>query len=142
MDLNKFLEKKVKEYNQPFFIEGDPVSIPHLFTKKQDIEIAGFFAAVFSWGIRKTIINKSKELLTLMDNSPHDFVLNHTRRDLEKLLNFKHRTFNTTDLLYFILFLNMHYAKHESLEHAFTRNLTKKDDNIEKGLNEIGRAHV
>ena len=135
MDLNKFLEKKVKEYNQPFFIEGDPVSIPHLFTKKQDIEIAGFFAAVFSWGIRKTIINKSKELLTLMDNSPHDFVLNHSRHDLEKLLNFRHRTFNSTDLLYFILFLNMHYAKHESLEHAFTRNLTKKDVNIEKGLN-------
>ena len=88
--------------------------------KKQDIEIAGFFAAVFAWGNRTTIIQKSKELMQLMDNSPYDFCLNHTPVQLKKLSAFKHRTFNTTDLLYFIEFFNFHYSKHKSLETAFT----------------------
>jgi len=108
VDLQKlkiFLDKKVDEYNQPNFIKNDPVYIPHLFSKKQDIEIAGFFAAVFAWGNRTTIINKSKQLMQLMDNAPFEFCVNHTSSDLKKLLTFKHRTFNETDLLYFIEFL-------------------------------------
>ena len=100
-DLKEFLDRKVDLYNQPSFIKDDPISIPHLFTKKQDIEIAGFFAAIFSWGNRTTIINKSKELMQLMDNAPHNFCMHHTDNDLKKLLSFKHRTFNPTDLLYF-----------------------------------------
>lgn len=117
--LKKFLDRKVDEYNQPSFINSDPVCIPHLFSKKQDIEIAGFFAAIFAWGNRTTIINKSKELLHLMDNSPHQFILNHEASDLKRLLGFKHRTFNTTDLLYFIEFLKHHYSNNRSLESAF-----------------------
>jgi len=109
--LQDFLNKKVDEYNQPFFIVPDPICIPHLFTKKQDIEIAGFFAAIFAWGNRTTIINKSKELMQLMDNAPHEFCLSHTTADLNRLLNFKHRTFNPTDLLYFIDFFQHHYNK-------------------------------
>src|ERR1700753_4293258 len=109
-ELKDFLNKKVDEYNQPFFIKDDPISIPHLFTKKQDIEIAGFFASIFAWGNRTTIINKSKELLALMDNAPHDFCLNEDLNRLKKLLQFKHRTFNVTDLLYFIEFLRHHYS--------------------------------
>jgi len=93
-DLKIFLDKKVDEYNQPFFITADPICIPHSFSKKQDIEIAGFFAAIFAWGNRTTIINKSRLLMQLMDNAPHDFCLNHTDEDLKKLLTFKHRTFN------------------------------------------------
>src|SRR4030095_10371133 len=99
--LTEFLNRKVAEFNRPEFIKDDPVAIPHLFSKKQDIEIAGFFAATFAWGIRKTIISKSSELMQLMDMAPHDFVLNHQQQDLKRLLHFKHRTFNTTDLLYF-----------------------------------------
>ena len=102
--LEIFLNKKVKEYNQPFFIEADPICIPHSFSRKQEIEIAGFFAAIFAWGNRTTIINKSKELMGLMDNAPHDFCINHIDNDLKKLLNFKHRTFNPTDVLYFVDF--------------------------------------
>ena len=68
-NLEEFLNKKVDEFNQPFFIDTDPVSIPHLFSKKQDIEIAGFFAAIFSWGNRTTIIQKTKELMRRMDMS-------------------------------------------------------------------------
>src|SRR5258706_7834072 len=103
-DLKNFLDKKVKEYNQPSFIKDDPVCIPHLFSKKLDIEIAAFFAAIFSWGNRTTIINKGKELMQLMDNAPHQFVTGHQLKDLKHLFQFKHRTFNNTDLLYFIEF--------------------------------------
>ena len=117
--LKEFLDAKVDLYNQPSFIKNDPVSIPHLFNKKQDIEIAGFFAAVFSWGNRVTIINKSKELMQLMDNAPYEFCKNHDSKDLKRLLGFNHRTFNSTDLLYFIYFFKHHYSKHKSLESAF-----------------------
>ncbi len=120
--LSDLLNRKVDLYNQPSFIVSDPVSIPHLFTKKQDIEIAGLFAAVFAWGNRTTIIQKSKELMQLMCNSPHDFCLHHSVAELKALSQFKHRTFNTTDLLYFIEFLNMHYSREGSLETAFTRH--------------------
>ena len=117
--LKQFLDSKVKEYNQTAFIKDDPISIPHLFTKKQDIEIAGFFAAVFAWGNRTTIIGKSKELMQRMDNSPYAFIKDHSPKDLKKLKGFKHRTFHEDDLYYFIEFLHQHYSKHDSLEFAF-----------------------
>lgn len=118
-DLQQLLEERVLRYNQPAFIPGDPISIPHLFTRRQDIEIAALFAAVLAWGNRTTIINKSRELLQRMDMAPYEFCLNHHEADLKKLLNFKHRTFNDTDLLYFIAFLHQHYHQHNSLETAF-----------------------
>jgi uncharacterized protein (TIGR02757 family) len=133
--LKCFLDKKVIEYNRPSFIQPDPVCIPHLFSKKQDIEIAGFFAAIFAWGNRTTIISKSKELMQLMDNAPHQFCLQHTQKDLEKLFDFRHRTFNTTDLLYFIEFFRAHYSQYDSLETAFTRSLHKQDANTANALN-------
>ena len=119
-NLIEFLNAKVEQYNQPSFIKDDPISIPHLFRKKQDIEIAGFFAAIFAWGNRTAIIKKSKELMQLMDNAPYDFCLNHSAKELKQLNRFKHRTFNTTDLLYFIEFFKNHYSKNNSLEAAFT----------------------
>lgn len=117
--LKNFLDQKVAQYNQPSFIKDDPVVVPHSFSRKQDIEIAAFFSAVFAWGNRSIIIAKSKELMARMDNSPYDFCLHHSDNDLKKLPGFKHRTFNDTDLLYFILFLHHHYQKHDSLEDAF-----------------------
>ena len=117
--LKDFLEKKVAEYNRPAFIQDDPVSIPHLFTKKQDIEIAGFFASVFAWGNRTTIINKSRELITRMDNSPFAFIKDHQASELRNLRGFKHRTFNEDDLYYFIESLHHHYSINNSLESAF-----------------------
>lgn len=121
-NLKEFLDKKVDEYNQPSFIKDDPICVPHLFSKKQDIEIAGFFAATFAWGNRATIINKATKLMSLMDNAPYDFCRHHSETDLKKLLHFKHRTFNTTDLLYFTEFFKYHYSKQQSLETAFTRH--------------------
>jgi hypothetical protein len=89
-----------------------------MFSLQQDQEIAGFFAAIFAWGNRTTIINKSKELLERMDNVPHAFCLNASSTDLKKLLNFRHRTFNDDDLLYFVEFFRSHYRAHPSLEAA------------------------
>lgn len=118
--LVSFLNSKADLYNQPAFIKDDPVCIPHLFSKKQDIEIAGFFAATFAWGNRTTIIQKSKELMQLMDHTPYDFCLQNSERELSSIVSFKHRTFNITDLLYFIEFFRFHYSKNKSLETAFT----------------------
>jgi uncharacterized protein (TIGR02757 family) len=118
-DIKSFLDLKVTQYNRPEFIANDPVSIPHLFTKKQDIEIMGFWAAILAWGQRVTIINKCWELITLMDNAPYDFIINHEEPDLKKLLHFKHRTFNDIDTLYFIAFFRYHYENYDSLEDAF-----------------------
>lgn len=118
--LKEFFNKKVDEYNQPFFIKGDPVCIPHLFSQKQDIEIAGFFAAVFAWGNRTTIIQKSRELMQRMDMQPHAFCLSADEKRLKALEGFRHRTFNDTDLLYFIEFFHYHYHRYSSLESAFT----------------------
>ena len=134
-NLKSFLDKKVELYNQHSFIENDPICIPHQFSKKQDIEIMGFFAAIFAWGQRITIINKCKDLMERMDKSPHDFVLHHSSKDLKQLINFKHRTFNDTDLLYFISFFKFWYTENESLESAFTKNIATKDKTIENGLN-------
>lgn len=127
IDLKAFLDSKVSQYNRPDFIKNDPVSIPHLFSKKQDIEIMGFWAATLAWGQRVTIINKCKELITLMDGAPYDFIINHQELDLKKLLHFKHRTFNDIDTLYFIAFFRYHYSKFESLEDAFTPSVILGD---------------
>lgn len=128
LNLKAFLDLKVTKYNQPGFIKNDPIVIPHHYTKKQDIEIAGFIAAVLAWGQRITIINKCNELFAAMDNEPHDFILNHKDSDLKRFESFKHRTFNATDALYFIHFFNDYYSKHESLEKAFL------SDDMEGGL--------
>ena len=131
-ELKSFLNEKVEQYNRPGFVANDPIQIPHSYTKRQDIEIAGLFAAVLAWGQRITIINKCKDLLDRMDNDPHHFVLHHSENDLKSLLNFKHRTFNSTDTLYFIEFLKWFYSNHTSLEEAFL--VPKEDTTIEKGL--------
>lgn len=134
-DLHHLLDTLVYKYNRVDFIEHDPISIPHLFTKKQDIEIAAFFAAIFSWGQRLTIINKSKELLACMDMDPYRFMLHHQESDLKRILNFKHRTFNDTDALYFISFFKHHYAQHDSLETAFNPSAkSSKEVNVEAHL--------
>ena len=133
-ELKKFLDEKAVQYNTSAFIENDPISIPHLFTKKQDIEIMGLWAAVLSWGNRKTIINKCKELMEYMHNSPYDFILNHKEKDLKPFLIFKHRTFNSTDALYFLHFFRHYYSTSNSLEEAFAEGISKKSETVEVGL--------
>ena len=123
-ELKNFLDSMADKYNRPDFIANDPIVIPHRFSLKQDIEIMGFFASILAWGQRKTIINKCSELVERMDGAPYDFIINHQDTDLQNLLDFKHRTFNDTDLLYFISFLEQHYNEYDSLEDAFLPEVT------------------
>lgn len=123
-----------QHYNCSDFIPSDPVSIPHLFTKKQDIEIAGFFAAILAWGQRTTILNNCRKLMQCMDFSPHDFVLHHSQKELQQLSGFVHRTFNGDDLLYFIHFFNEWYSNHNSLERAFAAGMQKNDTDVFNAL--------
>lgn len=135
-DLKEFLDFKSDQYNNPDFIENDPIVIPHLFTRKQDIEIMGFWSAMLAWGQRKTIINKCNELIRLMDGAPYDFIVNHQDTDLKRFLGFKHRTFNDTDTLYFLEFFRQHYRKSDSLETAFLSSGTSPDKlTVENALN-------
>ncbi len=134
MSITPLLDAAFKQYNQPDFIADDPISIPHALSHPQDREIMGFWAATLAWGQRKTIIASAQRLLQLMDGAPHDFVLNHVERDRERFLDFKHRTFQATDTLYFLEFFQNFYQRHNSLEHAFARHLTKEDTTTEKAL--------
>ncbi|QNL22743.1 TIGR02757 family protein [Hyphobacterium sp. CCMP332] len=133
-ELKELLDEAYNHYSSSDFIVNDPIQIPHAFTLKQDIEITAFFAAMLAWGQRITIINKSKELFRLMDNAPYSFVIDHSESDLKPLMKFKHRTFNTTDLLHFISFLNYWFSNNESLETAFSQHLSNNDTNVEKAL--------
>lgn len=130
------MDQKAQFYENESFIKNDPISVPHRFTAAADIEIAGLFAAVFAWGLRKTIISKSLELLQLMDNAPHDFILHHTDKDLQALEGFKHRTFQPPDTLYFVHFLHVFYQEHTSLEEAF-RDKDGGYNDMESGLIEF-----
>ena len=121
-ELKEFLDEKVLLYNNPKFIESDPIQIPHQFTLKEDIEIAGFLTATIAWGNRKMIINNSKRMVTMMGNSPYDFVMSHTDTQLENLEGFVHRTFNSHDFVTFIKGLQHIYTNHNGLESAFAKN--------------------
>ncbi len=118
--LKELLEEKVIFYNQPSFIKTDPISIPHLFSKKEDIEIAGFLSATLAWGQRVTIINKSRELMKRMDNSPFEFVSRASEREINSMAGFVHRTFQGVDCIYFVHALQQIYKTHGGLEMVFT----------------------
>lgn len=132
INLKKLLDEKADYYNNPSFILNDPISIPHGYSEKRDKEIMGFFAATLAWGQRKTIINKCKELTVRFYNEPYKFIVGHGEEDLKNLIGFKHRTFNDTDLLYFVDYLRRFYKENESLEEAFLTN--GKFISIEKSL--------
>lgn len=131
-----FLNTKAAYYEQPDFIKDDPISIPHRFSKKQDIEIAGFFAAILAWGNRTSIINSCNKLMLLMNDAPYDFIMNFKEKDLVPFMGFVHRTFNATDLFHFFIFLQYHYktAKQASLEMAFTKGMNPEDATVEQAL--------
>lgn len=118
-DLKDFLDEKYEMYNRLDFIASDPISIPHQFVKKEDIEISAFLAATIAWGQRVTIINNTNKLMKLMGNSPHDFVLSAKEKDYIRFDSFKHRTFNGIDAVFFIKSLQNIYRKHGGLQEAF-----------------------
>ncbi|GEC73256.1 TIGR02757 family protein [Flavobacterium flevense] len=134
-ELKDFLDEKVLQYNTLDFIESDPVQIPHLFTQKEDIEIAGFLSATIAWGNRKMIIKNSHRMMELMGNAPYDFVMSHTDTDLERLENFVHRTFNGQDFIGFIQSLQNIYKNHGGLEAVFSKN--QEAHSMQKSISEF-----
>ena len=138
--LKEFLEEKYHLYNKKDFIESDPISIPHLFTKKQDIEIAGFLAATIAWGNRKSIITNANKLMQWMDFAPHDFIVNARPKDLKPFEKFVHRTFNGNDCVFFLNSLQNIYGKNESMEVLFSKGLKPEDETIKNGLISFRKA--
>ncbi len=136
-ELKDFLDEKVIRYNNPGFIKSDPIQVPHMFSVKEDIEIAGFLTAVISWGNRTSIINSAKKMMNLMGSSPYDFLMSHKPKDLEKLEGFVHRTFNSTDLLTFIEGLKCLYQKWNGHEGIFTRFQT--EDSLQPAIHHLKR---
>lgn len=139
-ELKDFLNEKAAYYETLKFIESDPIQIPHLFSKKEDIEIAGFLAATIAWGQRPTIIRNATFLVEHMDMAPYDFITNFTEDDLESFSEFKHRTFNFEDLKTFFLSLQNIYKKHSGLESVFSQtpeNMVENISNFKKVFFEI-----
>ncbi len=134
-ELKSFLDEKVIQYNTLDFIESDPVQIPHLFSQKEDIEIAGFLSATIAWGNRKMIIKNAHKMMDLMGNSPYDFVISHSEEDLERLESFVHRTFNGQDFASFIKGLQHIYKNHEGLEAVFAKH--QESNSMQKSISEF-----
>jgi len=124
-DIRNFLEKQYSLYNKPEFIVLDPISIPHRFTKKEDIEIAGFLAATLSWGQRKTILSKSLQLMELMENQPYAFLIQSDEKEFHRFADFKHRTFNGDDCIGIFHALKAIYLNHGGLERIFSEGFNK-----------------
>lgn len=137
-ELKAFLDEKVIQYNTLDFIDSDPVQIPHLFSQKEDVEIAGFLTATISWGNRKMIIKNGHKMMAMMGNSPFDFVMSHNKNHLEKLDSFAHRTFNRQDFIFFIKGIQHIYKNHNGLEMVFAKH--QEQNSIQKSISEFKKV--
>jgi uncharacterized protein (TIGR02757 family) len=134
-EIKEFLDEKVEQYNTPFFIEHDPISIPHNYTSKEDIEISGFLAATISWGNRKMILRNANRMMELLDNAPYDFIMNSEVQDLERMEGFVHRTFNSQDFIYFLKALKLIYLTKGGLQSIFNEN--KTEDSLQPAIHKL-----
>lgn len=133
-EVKALLDEKYFQFNNTSFIETDPISIPHQFSKKEDIEIASLLVATIAWGQRISIINNGNKLMRLMNNEPHDFILNFSKKDALRFEGFVHRTFNSTDCIFFLNSLNHIYSKHGGLETAFSSNFSSKEVDVKNAI--------
>jgi len=134
-ELKEFLDEKVEKYNRLDFIEHDPISIPHRFTSKEDIEISGFLAATIAWGNRTMILRNANRMMNYLDDSPYDFILHHSENDLERISTVIHRTFNAADFIYFIKALKHIYNTQNGLEGIFNQYRTQ--DSLQPAIHQF-----
>jgi uncharacterized protein (TIGR02757 family) len=134
LNIKDLLDERYLKYNNRSFIENDPISIPHQFTKKEDIEIAAFLSATIAWGNRKSIINNATKLMTWMDNAPHAFILDHSKKELKPFEKFVHRTFNGKDCIFFLQSLKNIYTNYNGLEAAFKNKIDPFDQNLKYNI--------
>ena len=118
-ELKDFLDVKVRQYNSSGFLQDDPIQVPHSFSKKEDIEISGFLTATIAWGNRKSIIQNALKMMDLLDGEPYNFIMEAQESEIERFSGFVHRTFNDTDLTYFVRALRYIYKNHSGLEELF-----------------------
>jgi len=128
MDILKLLNKKVKQYNQPLFIESDPISIPHIFKNQKDIEISGYLTSIISWGRRPAILKSAHRLMDIMGNEPHNFVMKAGKSELKQLEGFVYRTFNSDDLLFIVEAMKNLYSNYSSMEELANESYTKNNE--------------
>ena len=136
-ELKEFLDAKVNEFNTVDFIEPDPISVPHRYSRKEDIEIASFLASSIAWGNRKMITKNGHRMMDLLGDSPYDFVMSHQEHQLERLENFVHRTFNGEDFKYFIKALKHVYIVHSGLESIFTKYQT--ENSVQPAIHQLNK---
>ena len=136
-ELKDFLDAKVNEFNTVDFIEPDPISVPHRYSSKEDIEIASFLASSIAWGNRKIITKNGHRMMDLLGDSPYDFVMSHNKHQLERLENFVHRTFNGEDFIYFIKALKHVYLNHGGLESIFIKY--QAENSLQPAIHELNR---
>lgn len=120
-ELTDFLNFKAEQYENPIFLESDPIQLPHRFSQKEDIEIVGFLISTIAWGNRKSIIKSGERLLEIMEQDPFEFIKTYNSGNLEHS-SFVHRTFNVTDLDFYFRSIQNIY-KTGSLESAFENKL-------------------
>jgi uncharacterized protein (TIGR02757 family) len=133
-EIKELLDEKYFQFNNTSFIETDPISIPHKFSKKEDIEIASLLVATIAWGQRTSIINNGNKLMRLMNDEPRDFILNFTKKDAARFEGFVHRTFNSTDCVFFLNSLKHIYTKHGGLEAAFSTDFSSKETDVKNAI--------
>ena len=134
-ELKDFLDKMAEKYNSLDFIDHDPVCIPHLYQTKEDIEISGFLTATIAWGNRCAILRSAKRMMSCLEESPYDFIMNHDDHDLERISGVIHRTFNSTDLIYFIKALKYIYETKNGLEGIFNNYQT--EDSLQPAIHKL-----
>jgi len=134
IEIKELLDEKYFQFNNTSFIETDPISIPHQFSKKEDIEIAALLAATIAWGQRTSIINNGNKLMRLMNDEPYEFIMNFSIKDAIRFENFVHRTFNSVDCIFFLNSLKNIYTKHGGLESAFSSNFSSKETNVKNAI--------
>lgn len=134
-ELKEFLDEKVDLYNNPSFIDTDPISIPHRYSDKGDIEIAGFLAATIAWGNRKMILRSSARMMEILEDSPYEFIVNSSDCELDNAIRFVHRTFNMVDLAYFLKALRHIYRNKGGLEIIF--DTYKTSDSLQAAIHEL-----
>ena len=133
-DIKELLDEKYLQFNNTDFIQTDPISIPHQFSKKEDIEIASFLVSTIAWGQRFSIIKNGNSLMRLMNDEPHDFILNFTKKDALRFSDFVHRTFNAGDCVFFLQSLKHLYIKHNGLEGAFSKAFSQNEPNVKQAI--------
>lgn len=135
-EVKEYLDALCLKYNCAEFIDQDPVSVPHRYTRPEDVEIAGFLAATIAWGRRPLIVRNAMRMMELMDDAPYQYVTQSAASDWTTLMPFVHRTFNGGDFVYFVRALQYIYLSQGGLG-GFFRASYRRHETLRAVLSEF-----